>query len=71
MCDPFSSEILTTPEEKMMEDTGEDILRAKPSPITTFFKRIGQVCYSKFGGGNTRSIVKSTQHFCQFCQSWI
>ena len=27
----------------MMEDTGEDILRAKPSPITTFFKRIGQV----------------------------
>jgi len=28
---------------KMMEDTGEDILRAKPSPITTFFKRIGQM----------------------------
>jgi len=27
---------------KMMEDTGEDMLRAKPSPITTFFKRIGQ-----------------------------
>jgi hypothetical protein len=27
----------------MMEDTGEDILRAKPSPVTTFFRRIGQV----------------------------
>jgi hypothetical protein len=26
----------------MMEDAGEDILRAKPSPITTFFKRVGQ-----------------------------
>ena len=30
---------------KMMEDTGEDMLRAKPSPITTFFKRIGQVSW--------------------------
>ena len=29
--------------DTMMEDTGEDILlRAKPSPFTTFFKRIGQ-----------------------------
>ena len=27
----------------MMEDTGEDILRAKPSPVGTFFKRVGQV----------------------------
>jgi len=27
----------------MMEDTGEDMLRAKPSAITTFFKRIGQM----------------------------
>ncbi|TRY79926.1 hypothetical protein TCAL_07066 [Tigriopus californicus] len=26
----------------MMEDTGEDLLRAKPSPISTFFKRLGQ-----------------------------
>ena len=28
---------------KMMEDAGEDLLRAKPSPVTTFFRRIGQV----------------------------
>ena len=27
----------------MMEDTGEDILRQRPSVVTTFFKRIGQV----------------------------
>ena len=27
----------------MMEDTGEDVLRAKPSAVTTFFKRLGQV----------------------------
>jgi len=26
----------------MMEDTGEDILRQRPSVVTTFFKRIGQ-----------------------------
>ena len=28
---------------KMMEDTGEDILRPKPSFVSNFFKRIGQV----------------------------
>ncbi len=27
----------------MMEDAGEDVLRAKPSVVTTFFKRLGQV----------------------------
>jgi len=26
----------------MMEDTGEDLLRSKPSKVTTFFKRLGQ-----------------------------
>lgn len=26
-----------------MEDTGEDVLRQKPSVVATFFKRIGQV----------------------------
>ena len=25
-----------------MEDTGEDVLRQKPSVVATFFKRIGQ-----------------------------
>ena len=28
---------------KMMEDTGEDVLRQKPSMVSTFFKRISQV----------------------------
>ena len=27
----------------MMEDTGEDVLRQKPSVVATFFKRISQV----------------------------
>jgi len=27
----------------MMEDTGEDVLRQKPSIVATFFKRVGQV----------------------------
>ena len=27
----------------MMEDTGEDILRQKPSVVGSFFKRLGQV----------------------------
>ena len=27
----------------MMEDAGEDVLRAKPNMVVTFFKRLGQV----------------------------
>ena len=30
----------------MMEDTGEDVLRQKPSFVSTLFKRIGQVRFS-------------------------
>ena len=29
-----------------MEDTGEDVLRQKPSVVSTFFKRLGQVSNS-------------------------
>ena len=28
---------------KMMEDTGEDVLRQKPNIVVTFFRRLGQV----------------------------
>ena len=34
---------------KMMEDTGEDILRQKPGIVSSFFKRLGQVWNEKLG----------------------
>jgi hypothetical protein len=29
-------------EGRMMEDTGEDVLRQKPNVVVTFFRRLGQ-----------------------------
>jgi len=40
----------------MMEDTGEDILRQRPSVVTTFFKRIGQ-WYQKQLDDSTRYVL--------------
>ena len=47
----------------MMEDTGEDILRQRPSVVTTFFRRIGQVRKSDYGMNVGRGRLK---HFFKY-----